>query len=787
MENKDAVRFSRQERLLEYSRDIILLLNREGAIVEANLAAEQAYGYTQEELRTMTVFQLRTLDSQNLVHHDMQKAYERDILFETYHQRKDGSVFLVEVSFRRVELNGKIYLLSIVRDITERRNTEILLRENQACNQLVNDIALALLDEKSTEEVLQTLCIGMVKVFDLQLTWIAMKEEEGAVSVRSFAGPASGYIDNLVMRWDDTPEGQGPTGRSIRQASTQVTKIRTAPNFIWRDMAAQYQMASVLVIPLLWRDSVIGALGLYSREEEFFSPERIAQMERFAGQVSIILSAAEQRRQLKLQTAALESAANGLMILDGEGIIQWVNPAFIRLTGCEEKEVLQANVFMVMNTLDSTMNQALYQCAYHGLEWSGEIASRRKDGSLYQAEVSLAPVRNEKGVITNVIAVMQDISRRKFMEAKIAESLEYYTRLLEEFPALIWRAGTDGKFNYFNKKWLAFTGRTLEQEMGDGWAEGVHPEDLAFCVDNYLAHFRRREAFQMEYRLKYYTGEYRWLTDIGIPFYDLEGEFAGYLGSCYDITENRQVQQEKLEAVQRAERAERLASLGTMAAGITHEINQPLHSIKVTVDGILYWHKRGKASDLDKIMESLEKVSNYAMRIDNIIKHMRAIIKGNYNTGKGQCNWNSAVYSALEIVDGQLASHGVKLQLRLMEDVPNVYGDVCHLEEVIINLLVNAMQALDRSSQKDKEIIVSTYEKTNGVVLEVADNGPGIVPELRDKIFEPFFTTKETGEGMGLGLSIVHAIVSSHRGKIEVEEPSQGGILFRVTLPLVGK
>jgi len=119
------------------------------------------------------------------------------------------------------------------------------------------------------------------------------------------------------------------------------------------------------------------------------------------------------------------------------------------------------------------------------------------------------------------------------------EQGEFYLKLFDDFPALIWRSGLDAKCDYFNKSWLAFTGRTMEQEAGDGWVEGVHPEDLDRCVKIYGDSFARRLPFEMEYRLRRYDGEYRWIRDFGRPFYGLKNDFMGYIGSCYDITESK--------------------------------------------------------------------------------------------------------------------------------------------------------------------------------------------------------------------------------------------------------
>ncbi len=116
---------------------------------------------------------------------------------------------------------------------------------------------------------------------------------------------------------------------------------------------------------------------------------------------------------------------------------------------------------------------------------------------------------------------------------------ELYLRILDQFPNPIWRSGLDAKCDYFNKAWLDFTGRKMEQEMGDGWVEGVHPDDLTPCVNTYLDSFKKRISFQMEYRLKNKDGTYHWLLDSGSPFFNDNNDFMGYIGSCYDVNESK--------------------------------------------------------------------------------------------------------------------------------------------------------------------------------------------------------------------------------------------------------
>ncbi|MBU4556689.1 MAG: PAS domain-containing sensor histidine kinase [Actinobacteria bacterium] len=175
---------------------------------------------------------------------------------------------------------------------------------------------------------------------------------------------------------------------------------------------------------------------------------------------------------------------------------------------------------------------------------------------------------------------MADYSRRT------AE--DQYLEILESFPALIWRSGIDAKCNYFNSMWLEFTGRTLEQENGDGWVEGVHPEDLDRCVKTYLDAFARAEPFKMDYRLRRNDGEWRWIADFGRPFHSLTGEFAGYIGSCYDITD-RVERADELEATVRERTRMLTDTIKALEAAsetrsrflhaMSHELLTPLNSI----------------------------------------------------------------------------------------------------------------------------------------------------------------------------------------------------------------
>ncbi|MBC8014262.1 MAG: PAS domain S-box protein [Sporomusaceae bacterium] len=262
------------------------------------------------------------------------------------------------------------------------------------------------------------------------------------------------------------------------------------------------------------------------------------------------------------------------------------------------------------------------------------------------------------------------------------------------------------------------------------------------------------------------------------------GEVIHFISIIQDITERKQVETEMLEARASIARTERLSALGTMAAGIAHEINQPLNSLKVLADGMLYWYEQGAVPEISDTMDTIQEISKQAERIDAIIKHMRSIIYGGRIEEPVLCHINRGVEESLLLIDSQLLSHGIKVKTDLAVHLPPISGNSTQLEQVIINLLVNAMQALDKADKPDKQITIITGVEKGKVFLSISDNGVGISKEVKNKIFDPFFTTKFAGEGMGLGLSIVHSIVTSFGAQIKVKDNKPAaGVTFRIGFP----
>ncbi len=382
---------------------------------------------------------------------------------------------------------------------------------------------------------------------------------------------------------------------------------------------------------------------------------------------------------------------------------------------------------------------------------------------------------------------------RELLEAHrdLLVSEQRFRTMADGAPVLIWMSGLDRGCTWFNRQWLEFTGRSLEQEQGNGWSEGVHPDDLQRCLDVYVGHFDRRRPFTMEYRLRRHDGRYRWLLDSGEPLFDEAGTFAGFIGSCIDITERKVAEEERGAQLARVARSERGAALGTLAAGMAHEINNPLTPVLAGIDYVkaqllalpepvlAAWRARGDGSLLEA-QAALDDAARGARRVRDLVADLRSFALGQHSDD-ARCDLASALDRAVRV-----AHHAVQDGTTVAVDLPplpSVVGSETELVQLFGCLLVNAEQA---EVARPNQVRVSAERRGDRVVVRIADTGRGISPEDLPRIFEPFFTTRPVGQGKGLGLPVAQGIAQGLGGGVEVESVAGEGTTVTVTLPVGG-
>jgi PAS domain S-box-containing protein len=502
---------------------------------------------------------------------------------------------------------------------------------------------------------------------------------------------------------------------------------------------------------------------------------------------------------------------------------------------------------------------------------------------------------------------------RKQAESAMRESHQRLVLMMETAPCMIWMSGIDGRCTYFNAHWLEFTGRTLEQELGDGWAGGVHPEDRTHCLDGYRQAFTTRSPFTLEYRLRRADGEYRWLLDYGVPRFEGTGEFVGYMGSCIDVTDIRAARQvllehtalrsavfsslygqlaaidrdgiiltvneawtqvagepgmrplrppvgvnyrsvvrrtaaagapdtkPMLEAIEsvldgrttrasleypvgtpteerwfemvvepfrrpeggavishvditRRRRAEdearhqrdelahvlRMTTMGELAGSLAHEINQPLAAIVTNAQAARRLLETPD-HDAGDLQEALADISEDAKRAALIIRRLRMLFRKEVNHSEA-VDLNAIVMSVAALLRQDLQRKGIAITFDLAQSLPLVSADPVQLQQVVMNLLVNASDAVVAGGDTRREIaLVTTARDAGAVELSVSDTGVGVPESDLERIFDPFVTTKS--QGLGMGLSISRSIVTAYRGRMWATRNSDQGLTVHVELP----
>jgi len=255
----------------------------------------------------------------------------------------------------------------------------------------------------------------------------------------------------------------------------------------------------------------------------------------------------------------------------------------------------------------------------------------------------------------------------------------------------------------------------------------------------------------------------------------------GELNSRYESSKR------ETRAKQMLDKASHLASIGVMTAGITHEINQPLNAIKICADSILFSEEITPGTIPATYLEDIEQIAQGTRRIEEIIKHLRSYweMSTDENNDNETVEINEGVNSVLNLMGRQLISHGIILEARMCEEKVIINNSKIKLEQIVINLLNNSLQALDSIHLRGKKIsVITTKLSPEMISLRVCDNGPGIKAEVKEHIFDPFFTTKRPGKGMGLGLAITKEIIDNVNGTIEISDNPGDGVCFEVQLPI---
>jgi PAS domain S-box-containing protein len=506
-----------------------------------------------------------------------------------------------------------------------------------------------------------------------------------------------------------------------------------------------------------------------------------------------IIRAAQTARQLRTSEAALREsdvrmslaagAANlGLWVWDVERDDIWITEKGRELFGFAKSGPIDLSRFLqaVHEEDRPRIKQMVEDALERGGEYESEYRIARDDGSTSWVAGYGRVELGEQGKPSCVRGVTRDITERKVAEEALRESEGRFRTVADVAPVMIWMSGTDQEGVFFNKGWLEFTGRTVDQELGEGWLNGVHPDDLAHCLGVCGTAFDKQEPFTVEFRLRRKDGEYRWLLDTGTPRFETDGTFLGYIGSCIDIGERKQAELDhQLQSMELA-RVGRLALMGELAASLAHEVNNPLGAMVTNASAGQRLLARGQLP-ADELRELLADIVADGHRAREVIQGIRNMVRKS-EASHALVGMNDVIRDLLRIVRADAIARNVSLVAEVDANAGIVLADRVQLLQVLLNLTMNAFEALTVVRAEARRVVVRAEPvEDRKICVSVRDTGPGFPDGIVDQLFEAFFSTK--AEGTGMGLAIARSIVEAHGGTLSGENCAKGGALFTICLP----
>lgn len=486
--------------------------------------------------------------------------------------------------------------------------------------------------------------------------------------------------------------------------------------------------------------------------------------------------------------ALLDAAVDAVILIDAEGRIEIFNRAAERLFGWSAAEMLGRSVSELMPEPDRSahgdyIRRYLATGIPHIIGIGRELSARRRDGSSFPASLAVGRVAGEGP--PRFVAFIQDITLRREALATVARERDRTRQYLDAAQTVLLATDVDGRINMINRKGCEVLGLTPGEVTGSEFSDLVPAADrAAFARRLQEAQVQAGDA-ALHFEQTMLRGDRgsRLLAWRCVALRDPGGTVSGVLCSGEDVTSVRQIENETRRSQERLTHVARLATMGEMAAGIAHELNQPLAAIANYAQA----SERLLAlpdADLPEIRDALRQIAGQALRAGEIIRRLRSLVR-RQDTARVESDVNALIEELGALTATDTRMHDVRLRFDPGRDLPRLSLDPVQIQQVLLNLVRNAIEAMSDLPPEQRGVLIRTAPtEEGGVEISVTDSGPGVDPQILDRLFDPFCTTKP--EGTGLGLAISRSIVAAHRGTLRYEPPMEGGSRFVLRLPPPG-
>ncbi len=703
--------------LVERSHDAVFVY-RGGRLLFVNRRAVEMTGRSEEELRTMPVWDLFAPGDRERVVAIADARRRGDPAPERFEARvvtPDGRVRRCEFSIRSIVYDGAPATLGAVRDVTEEREALEALRESEARYRTLFEAAS-----------------DAIMVFD--------PGSEEILDANRKACELYGLPREELL------------GRSLKEFTVDVARGERAIRTVLERGGIQrfetvHRTADGREVVLVCSASVVDLGG-----------RRVI--------VTVNRDVTGQRRRearLRLLARALESVGEAVVITDPEDRIRWANPAFYRMYGFEPGELDGRHIGVIRHPdLPPATAETIRESTLAG-GWRGELLNRTRDGRELVVELVTAPVRDAEGRVEALIGVARDVTEERARQRALAESEQRFRRFFDNDIAANFIASWDGTILACNRRFVEMFGFPSLEEATGASAWELHPSEEARA--RLLAALEDRGFVEgMELELRTCDGRRVHALLNAVLVRDAGGRPHQVQGHLVDITPLREAEAQLLQA-------QKMEAIGRLAGGIAHDFNNLLQAMLMDIELTRVRAEAAGPAVLDRLEAQIRRGAALARQL--------LLFSRRGEARKERVDLGSLLEEDVRLLR-RLLPENIALEVRRPGESVPVEVDPVQVEQVLMNLVVNARDAMPEGGRLE----IALERRRDRAVVTVADTGHGIPPEIRDRIFEPFFTTKEHGRGTGLGLAVVHGVITSHGGTVSVQSEPGRGTTFTVELPL---
>ncbi len=502
---------------------------------------------------------------------------------------------------------------------------------------------------------------------------------------------------------------------------------------------------------------------------------------RLFGVVQDITRRKKTEEDLRIKESAIASSISGIGMTDSQGTLVYVNDSLVKMWGFESAdEILGRHLFDFWEGDEVKKTAEILRTEGSRI---GEDVGKRKDGSLFPIQYSATLQRDEAGNPLYMFGSFIDISYKKDADEKLKESersLAEAQRIARlgswdwDIPAgrTLW---SDEVFHIFGMKPKKTSVSSRE------FTARVHPDDRTAVEETTRRALEKPEkGFDHQYRIVRPDGSIRFVHEYGQVRVDKNGKAVFVRGTTQDITEIKALEAETQKLRTELAHLDRVVTLSALTGAMAHEVNQPLTAILNNAQAALRYLNPDQM-DLDEVREALKDIISDDKRARDVVTRLRALLKKKEGL-KEPFDLNSTIRETVRLLHSEILLRKASIKEDLSEELPEIRGDRIQIQQVVINLLMNALDAVHDHQPESRHIEISTHQGEGaGIKVTVNDSGPGISPEVLESMFEPFFTTK--AQGTGLGLTVCRSIAASYGGRLQAENRADGGASVSLWIP----